>query len=175
MPRNAKQTGSNFCVKSTSHMLGLGLGYKTIFFAIVPLPLLLTSYLAFMPPRDHQSQSGSQKTEETASSVTLCQSDAFATYPPISASALAPPPHSPTVSSATRSPQIITKTTAHFGRFATGALPLTTPTTIAPLLIINAPSPGASFPCGTYVQASSAPPLFKIIPMPCVVRSLTLT
>ena len=175
MPRSMKQTASNSCVKGTSHMLGLGLGCKTIFFGTVPLPPLLTSYLAFTPPRDHQSQSGSQKMEETASSVALCQSDAFATYPPTSASALAPPLHSPTISNATRSLPIIMRTTAHFGRFAAGVLPLTTPTTTVPLPTTSAPSPDASFPLGTHVQASSAPPLSKTIPMLCVARSLTLT
>ena len=116
MPRSMKQMASNFCVRGTSHMLGLGLGCKTIFFATVPLPLLLTSYLAFMPPRDCQSQNGSRKIEETASSVTLCLSDAFAIYPHTSASALALPPHSLTVSNATRSPPTTTKMTALCGR-----------------------------------------------------------
>ena len=166
---------SNSCVRDTSHTLELGLGCKTIFFGTAPLPHLPTSYLAFTPPRDHQSQSGSPKTEETASSVVLCQSNAFAAYPPTNASALAPPPHSLTASSATRSHPIITKTTAHFGRFAAGVSPLTTPTMTVPLPTTSAPSPDASCPLGTHAQASSAPLPFKIIPMPCVVRSLTLT
>ena len=166
---------SSSYVKDTSRMLGLDLDYKVTFFGTAPLPHLLTSYLAFTPPRDHQSQSGSQKMEETASSVALCQSDAFATYPPTNASALALPLHSPTASNATKSPPITMRMTAHFGRFAAGALPLTTPTTTAPLPTTSAPSPGASCPLGTHAQASTAPPPFKIIPMPCVARSLTLT
>ena len=175
MPKSTRRTASSSCVKGISHMLGLGLGCRVTFFAIVPLPLLLTSYLTFMLPRDHQSQSGSQKMEETASSVALCQSDAFATYLPTSASTLAPPLHSPTASNAMRSPQTTMKTTAHFGRFATGASPLIMLTMTAPPLTTNAPSPGALSLPGTHAQASSAPPPSRITPMPCVARSLTLT
>ena len=112
---------SSFCVRGTSHMLGPGPGCKITFFGIILLAPLLTSYLAFTPLRDHQSQSGSQKMEETVSSVALCQSDAFATYPPTNASALTPPLHSPTVSNATRSLPTTTKTTALYGRSVDGA------------------------------------------------------
>ena len=175
MPRSAKRMASSSYVKGTSRMPGLGLGYRTISFAIVPLPLLPILYLAFMPLKDHRSQNGCPKTGETASSVALCQSDAFATYPLTSASALAPPPHFPTVSSAMRSLPITMRTTAHSGRFVAGASPPTTPTTTAPLPITSVPLPGASCPLGTHVQASTAPLPSKTIPMPCVARSLTLT
>ena len=175
MPRNAKRMASNFCVKGTSHMLVLGLGCKTTFFRIVHLPPLLTSYPAFMLPRDHRNQSGSQRMEETASSVALYQSDAFATYPPTSVSALTPPLHSPTASNAMRSLPTTTKMTAHSGRFATGALPLTMPTMIALPPITSVPSPGASFLPGTHAWASSAPLPSRTIPMLCVARSLMLT
>ena len=156
-------------------MLGPGLGYRTISSEIVLLPLLPTLYHAFTLPRDHQSRSGSQKMGETASSVVLCQSNAFAIYPLTSASALNLPPHSPTVSNTMRSPPTTTKMTALCGRFAAGVSPPTMLTTTVPPLTTNALSPGVSCPLGTLVQASSAPLPFKTIPMPCVARSLMLT
>ena len=142
---------NNFCVKGTSHMLRLGLGCRTTSFMIVPLPPLLTSYLAFMPLKDHQNWNGPQGRAETALSAAPYLSSAFVPYPARSASVLIPLPHSSIVLNAMRITLTTMRTTAPSERSAAGALPLTMPITTAAPLTTNAPLPGALSSPGTHV------------------------
>jgi hypothetical protein len=138
MDRNRKLKEKCFWSSDISFMLGLELGYRTTSFApALPHPLLALSH-ASMQHKAHPSQSGLTKMVATASSVRQFQSDAFALSLDRNKNGLGPPLPSHTVSSATRTHLTTTKMTAPCGRSVIGVLPLTMPTMIALLHIMDA-------------------------------------
>jgi hypothetical protein len=105
-------------------MLGPGLGYKTIFFILVPPHHLLVLSHAFTQHKVHPSQNGSTRMVTTALNVEQSRSDAFASFLDKNVSGLGPPPLSHTASNAMRIHLTTTKMTATYGKFVAGVLPL---------------------------------------------------
>jgi hypothetical protein len=105
-------------------MLGPGLGYKTIFFILIPSHCLPVLSHTFMQHKVHPSQNGLMKMVATASNVRQFLSDVFAFYLVRSASSPGLPLPSHTASSATKTCPTIMKITALYGRSVAGVSPL---------------------------------------------------
>jgi hypothetical protein len=138
MDKNERLKERCFWSKGTLCMLELGLGYRTIFFALTPLHLLPVSFHEFMQRKVHLSQSGSTKMDVTVSNVRQSRSNAFALSPVRNVSGLGPPLPSHTALNAIRTHPTTTRMTAPYGRSVAGVLPLIIRIMTAPPLITGA-------------------------------------